>query len=141
MPSFTIENPAVQQKGLIVVARIGVTEALEDVLVKSGQAIPAAVEVEVKIDTGADRSVISEEVVEKLGLKPVGAVQITTATTANAFCCEYAIRILFPNKVTWQGAVICVPNGNGAHCLIGRDILAHSVLVYIGYSNVFSLSF
>jgi hypothetical protein len=31
--------------------------------------------------------------------------------------------------------------GQHIQCLIGRDVLAHGVLVYIGYGNLFSLSF
>jgi hypothetical protein len=31
--------------------------------------------------------------------------------------------------------------GQPVQCLIGRDILQHGVLVYIGYANQFTLSF
>jgi hypothetical protein len=31
--------------------------------------------------------------------------------------------------------------GQNIQCLIGRDILQHGVLIYIGYSNQFTLSF
>ena len=39
------------------------------------------------------------------------------------------------------GATSSVMREGFAECLIGRDVLAHGVLVYIGYGNLFSLSF
>ena len=52
------------------------------------------------------------------------------------------MRLLFPNNVTFETTVIETPlQGQQIRCLIGRDVLSQGVLVYIGYSNLFSLSF
>ncbi|HYG76808.1 MAG TPA: retropepsin-like aspartic protease [Planctomycetota bacterium] len=140
MPSFTIANEKCQSRGLIVLAQVGVTQATEAALQREGVIVPPPLPIEFKIDTGADRSVITETYVQRLGLKPCGTCNIATASDPSMACFEYAIRFYFPNNVTWQGAVIATP-GNQIQCLIGRDVLAHAVLVYIGYHNLFSLSF
>lgn len=57
-------------------------------------------------------------------------------------CYEYPSRFIFSTNVVVDGSVIEAPlQGQNIHALIGRDILAHSVFVYIGYTNLFSLSF
>jgi len=140
MPSFTISNESCKNKGLIVSAHVGVTDATEAALHRDNLLVPAPLPIEFKIDTGADRSVITETYIKRLGLKPVGSCNIATASDPDMQCFEYAVRFIFPNNVAWQGAVIATP-GNQITCLIGRDVLAYSVLVYIGYNNTFSLSF
>ena len=42
----------------------------------------------------------------------------------------------------FEGTVLeALLQGQNIQCLIGRDVLAQAVLVYIGYTNLFSLSF
>jgi hypothetical protein len=46
------------------------------------------------------------------------------------------------NNVVGEGVVIEAPlAGQHIQGLIGRDVLAQSVLVYIGYTNQFTVSF
>ncbi len=60
----------------------------------------------------------------------------------NVPCPEYLVRLAFPNNVVWEGTVLDAPlEGQHIQCLIGRDVLAQTVFVYIGYSNLFSVSF
>lgn len=48
----------------------------------------------------------------------------------------------FPNNMVVDGTVIEAPlQGQHIQGLIGRDILAHGVLIYTGYANQFTLSF
>ncbi len=49
----------------------------------------------------------------------------------------------FPNGVMVHNAVAIEAPLAGQHiqCLIGRDILQHGVLIYVGYMNQFTLSF
>ena len=55
---------------------------------------------------------------------------------------EYAVRLVFPNNVVFESTVIEAPlQGQPIQCLVGRDVLSQAVLVYIGYGNLFSLSF
>jgi len=94
------------------------------------------------IDTGATGSVIQEGLAAKLGLQPIGVTQISTPSSTNVDCYEYAVRFAFPNNVMAEGTVIEAPlKGQHIHGLIGRDVLQHAVLVYIGYAGQFTLSF
>ncbi len=94
------------------------------------------------IDTGATGSVIQHGLPAHLGLHPVGVVLINTPSSTNVACNEYLVRLMFPNNVIVETTILEAPlQGQHIQCLIGRDVLAHGVFVYIGYGNLFSLSF
>lgn len=82
--------------------------------------------------------------VKKLGLTPVGTAQVVTPTSDKPVACnQYAIRIVIPVlSVTWEATVIAAElKHQKIEGLIGRDFLQHCVLVYIGKSDTWSLSF
>ncbi len=142
MPSFTAQVPNLQTIGPVVEARIAIGSFLEARLKQNNQSIPAAVSVRAMIDTGATGTVIRDDIPPQLGLQPVGVSFINTPSSTNVKCYEYLIRLVFPNNVVVEASVIAAPLlGQQIQCLIGRDILAHGVLVYIGYTHTFSLSF
>lgn len=94
------------------------------------------------IDTGATGSVIRQGLPAQLGLKPIGVTYINTPSSMNVACYEYLVRFVFPNNVLFETTVLETPlQGQHIECLIGRDVLAHGVFVYIGYGNLFSPSF
>ncbi|MGQ9695187.1 MAG: hypothetical protein ACUVWV_10630 [Thermodesulfobacteriota bacterium] len=94
------------------------------------------------IDTGATGSVIQPVIAKQLGFQPVGVVSISTPSSQSVPCLQYVIRLMFPNNVIVEGLAIEAPlQGQHIQCLIGRDVLAHGVFVYIGYINQFTLSF
>lgn len=77
-----------------------------------------------------------------LGLQPVGVAYINTPSSTNVACHEYLVGLIFPNNVLAETTILEAPlEGQHIQCLIGRDVLAHGVFVYIGYGNLFSLSF
>ena len=94
------------------------------------------------IDTGATVSVVQEGLPAQLGLEPVGITYGNTPSSTNVACHEYLVGLIFPNNVLAEATILEAPlEGQHIQCLIGRDVLAHGVLVYIGYGNLFSLSF
>lgn len=94
------------------------------------------------IDTGATGTVIQSGIARQLGLNPVGIALINTPSSTNVQCYQYQVTMLFPNNVQVAATAIEAPlQGQHIQCLIGRDVLAHGVLVYIGYTNSFTLSF
>jgi predicted aspartyl protease len=94
------------------------------------------------VDTGASATVIQQGVAAELGLNPIGVTRITTPSHTDVQCYRYIVRLVFPNNVSVETTVIEAPlQGQHIQCLIGRNVLAHGVLVYIGYRNLFSLSF
>ncbi len=69
-------------------------------------------------------------------------VHVNTPSSTNVRCYEYLVRLVFPNNVTYEGTVIEAPlQGQHIQCLVGRDVLARGVFIYIGYTNTFTLSF
>lgn len=94
------------------------------------------------IDTGATSSVIRQGLATQLGLNPIGVTYINTPSSTNVPCYEYVVRLLFPNNVVAETTVLEAPLlGQHIQCLVGRELLAHGVFVYVGYVNLFSLSF
>jgi hypothetical protein len=142
VPSFTSQVSNLQAVGPIVELRIAVGTAVETALRRAGTALPAPVPAVAMIDTGATGTVIRQGLASQLGLNPVGVTHINTPSSTNVPCYEYVVRLLFPNNVLVEATVLEAPlQGQHIQCLIGRDVLAHGVLVYIGYGNLFSLSF
>lgn len=78
----------------------------------------------------------------KLGISPVGVARISTPAAHAVECYEYLVRFVFPNEVIFETTVIEASlKGHHIQCLIGRDVLANAVLVYVGHNNSFTLSF
>lgn len=142
MPSFTSTSPDLQATGPIVEIRVAVGGPVELALQISGEPISAPVQAFAMIDTGASVSVVRQGLPAQLGLNPIGVTYINTPSSTNVPCYEYPVRLIFPNNVVVEATVLEVPlQGQNIQCLIGRDVLAHGVLIYIGYGNLFSLSF
>jgi hypothetical protein len=94
------------------------------------------------IDTGATASVVQQGILGPLGIQPVGISYINTPSSTNVPCHEYLVRLLLPNNLVFETTIIEAPlQGQHIQCLLGRDVLAQGVLVYIGYTNQFTLSF
>lgn len=142
MPSFTAGVPNLQVSGPVVEMQITISNAVEQQLREEGQTIPPPITVAAMIDTGATGTAIKEGLATQLGLHPVGIQHINTPASENVPCNEYLIRLRFPNNVIAEATAIEAPlQGQHIQCLIGRNLLAHAVFVYIGYNNQFTLSF
>jgi predicted aspartyl protease len=146
MPSFTTTQPTLLSEGPLTNIDIAVSFELEKVLKSTNTTIPNPVSGRALIDTGATISVISNNVIQNLGVNPIGTVLISTAGSSNpTFCYQYDLRIAFADS-KGQVVVRILPAGvpliaRNIDCLIGRDVLRHSVFIYTGYANTFSLSF
>ncbi|MBN1572645.1 MAG: hypothetical protein JW984_05540 [Deltaproteobacteria bacterium] len=141
-PSFTLQLPNLQTQGPIVEVRIAVGKIIEDTLKKGKKKIPDPFNATAMIDTGASSTVIREDIVDHLNLKTIGYIYVNTPSSTNVLCYEYLIRVLFPNNVIAEVIAIAAPLKNQhIQCLIGRDLLSHSVFIYTGYINTFTLSF
>ena len=95
------------------------------------------------IDTGASGTVISQGIVNILGINPVGTTLVNTPSSTDVNCNQFDVQIIFPNNVIIPSIVIIEAPLQGQHiqCLIGRDILKDGVLIYNGCDNSFTLSF
>jgi hypothetical protein len=74
-------------------------------------------------DTGASRSVISQNVVEKLGLQPSGTAIVNTASEMGCQTSTYLVDFLLKD-VKVSGVTVTVGTlMKGFECLIGMDII------------------
>ena len=123
--------------------RIGVSEPAANLLRQENKPVPNPVEITALIDTGASGTAIKPEVIRQLQLTPRGVTNIATPSSAAHPCNVYDVSLTFANGVVVPViTVIEVPlEGQVIQGLIGRDVLAHGILIYSGYTNTFSLSF
>lgn len=142
MPSFTVSLADLRGTGPIIDVDVAAPLALEEELRRVQQPIPQPVGLAAMIDTGASSSVIQEGLAAQIGLQPIGVAKVNTPSSTNVECYEYAVRFAFPNNVVVAATVIEAPlKGQHIQGLIGRDVLEHALLVYIGYTGQFTLSF
>jgi len=141
-PTFTVRPSDLFQTGPVVELSIGISSLLEDQLKKEGKPIPPPIKVKAMIDTGATVTAISDKLAKTLQLEPIGVQTINTPSSQNVECGVYHVRLYFPENIGLESNVLGAPlKGQDIACLIGRNVLAHSVLVYIGRENQFTLSF
>ena len=141
MPSFTIAVPSLRTQGPVAEVQIAISGAMEEALRKRDQPIPKPIKGTAIIDTGATGTVIQRGLAGQLGLNPIGVEYIRTASSSNVECHAYAVRVVFPRVVIDDVKVVELPLPGNIQCLIGRNILAHGVFIYLGYMNQFTLSF
>lgn len=75
-------------------------------------------------DTGATGSVITQEVVDKCGLKPSGVTEVTHAH-GKTIAETYSINIVLPSGMAFIALTVTKGNlGPGAQLLIGMDVIS-----------------
>lgn len=140
MPSITRTLENLHLFGPIIEAIITIPKALEDKLEQKEKRSP--IKIMAMIDTGATATVIQQNIIDQLGLNPVGMVKVNTPSSTDHECYQYQVRMLFEPQIVLESVVIGAPlNNQHIQALIGRDILKHGILIYTGYANQFTLSF
>lgn len=74
-------------------------------------------------DTGAVNTVITTALASKLGLKPLGYVQMQHAN-GYAIVNTYMVNVLLPNKIEVQTLYVMEGDMNDTDVLIGMDIIS-----------------
>lgn len=143
MPSFTFSFADLVTSGPTLQILIGPSRALVEAMGETG-AVAAPIAVTAMVDTGAQTTVLSPDVVAQLGIKAVGAVPMITPTTTRPVSCDqFHVNVYFSSDVVVENVLAAQAPliGHGFQCLIGRDVLRKGVLVYIGNENQFTLTF
>lgn len=143
MPSFTFSFADLVTSGPILQILIGPSRAFVEAVGQFGR-VATPISVTALVDTGAQTTVLSPDVVVQLGVKPVGAVPIITPTTVGPVQCDqFHVNVYFSPEVVVENILAAQAPliGHGFQCLIGRDILRSGMLVYIGNQNQFTLTF
>jgi predicted aspartyl protease len=142
VPSWSIPSSELARLGPIIDIHVGIGTAQEAALRIAGDPVPPPVPIAALIDTGASHTVLQQGMAAQIGAQPIGSSTFHTASHANVLCARYKVQLYFPHTVVLEATVVEMPlQGQPIQCLIGRDILAQAVLVYLGESNLFSISF
>jgi predicted aspartyl protease len=142
MPSLTKTDANIIGNGPRIEVHFLISTELEEKYKKEGKESPAPVVKTALIDTGASHCAIQANITEQLKLEPVGTIKISTPSCKDKECYRYFLRMALPAyNLTYEGVFTAVPlEGQGIDCLIGRDLLANGILIYIGYANQFTFS-
>lgn len=144
MPSFTVTTPDLEDEGPVIEVVFSLNAAARAAYVAAGEPIPRPIRATVLIDTGASHSVVMEGLLDPLGLKPVSATSINTASSTSVPCAVYAVRMTLPSNDYLDKSVIAAPSAGlvaqNIQGLIGRDVLSDGIFIYQGAHDSFTLS-
>lgn len=144
MPSLTRNIQNIQNVGPVIEVVFNLTHSAIFALKAANQPLPTPIRALGMIDTGATMTTITPSMAAALGIIPINQIQMLTPSTPTAVLVnQYAVDVTFETGATVQNVAVAESSLSGQHiqCLIGRDILHHGVLIYIGYNNQFTLSF
>lgn len=96
------------------------------------------------IDTGATHTVVRSDVMARLGLKPVGKVEIVSpgapSATLDTFSCELHFPLSNIPKLVLPQANASPLDGSPFIALLGRDFLADKLLILDGRAGYYTLA-
>jgi hypothetical protein len=103
--------------------------------------VPADIPITGVIDTGASQTAIAAGLATQLGLQPVNYMTVSTPSHPNALLASYFVRLVFYPPNGWLDIVVLeMAQQASFQCLVGRDVLALGLFVYVGASNTYTLS-
>jgi len=143
MASLSWVAPDLVLRGPVVGAFIAVSTPVEVMLRAGRLPVPTPVEVTALVDTGAYCSAIDGETVARLGLLPVSAepVSMPGPVARTVPTLRYAVRIFLPDLAAFEITVIRAQVHGDFQAVLGRDILASAVLVYVGTTGQCTIAF
>ncbi len=90
-------------------------------------------------DTGATGSVVTQAVVDDLGIEPIGFTQVHTAN-GSTVSPVYLVAVLLPNKVSIDTRVTMAPL-EGCDVLIGMDVISLGDFSVTNFNGKTTVSF
>jgi hypothetical protein len=127
---------------------IGVNPARANAYQMAKAPIPAPVSARMLIDTGSNATMVEAGLLAQLRLPTSGQVPVYTPSTGTTPVRRPRFDVsltllhpLLPFTIDTFSIVRCPPFGGTIQGLLGRDVLAHCLLVYNGPAVTFSLSF
>jgi predicted aspartyl protease len=146
MPSLTWTEADLARSGPLVEVSIGPPSVLARALTEISSDIQLALPIRTTalVDTGAEFTVINQALIDRLEIPEIDTVFIAVPTLAEPIeCLKYVVDLNFSEDVTLADVVvISAPMKHQKHtCLVGRNVLRHALLTYMGHINQFTLSF
>ena len=148
MPHFTLP---IDQKGPVLNAVVGVSQARFTLLSSIGQAVPDPKVVRGLVDTGASCTCVDPQVLGELGIQPSGKTSMLTPSTGSApvIVDQYDVSLAVYKSYDEVPCTISdlpvveseLRASQGFDVLIGRDFLSRCILHYNGATGIFTLAF
>lgn len=148
MPFFTLQ---IDSNGPMLNAVVGVSDARSAAMIAEGEQPPDPIVLRGLVDTGASCTCVDPVHVEKLGIPPTGSTTLMTPSTGKnpVTVDQYDVSLAIYSSVVQSPCRIqnlpIVPaelkEKQGFDILIGRDVLSRCVLIYNGFSGVYTLAF
>lgn len=98
MPSFTTQVPNLHLAGPVVEVVVAPPADLIEALKQQGNPIPKNVKLHAMIDTGATCCVVNPQVIQGMGLSPIGSSTVNTPSSTIVTCLQYKVSIHFPGN-------------------------------------------
>lgn len=146
MPNIIIQSQNLEVEGAVIDVQISIIEELKKSLEDGDERTPEPIKCKAQIDTGAQGTVLKPSIISELNLSPVGTTKVNTPTEKGVECFLFPVKMTLPVS---QGFTVVLSSitviqaslegQDGFDCLIGRDILKHTVLIYTGRTNSFTL--
>lgn len=145
MPHYS--NP-IGPTGALLQVYIGVSTPRTTALIQANQQVPLPLPANLQIDTGAAFTAIDAQIVNALGLQPIGATLMATPSSGpqGTIMPIYDIMLAAIDgggqtyMLGTQLVLSCNFGGQGIDGLLGRDILAAGSLIYSGPDSLFLLA-
>lgn len=150
---FSYDPNALQYFGPLIVTSIAIAENHAKLLQTNNIPIPDPIRCQFLLDTGAEKTVIKEEIALKAGLKLISNNAQVHGVGENQDCKLYFGRIVFASDskissdvkhTSWVNTSIIgghFPQWDKFEGLIGRDVLRFFHFTYNGRNGKFSMQF
>ncbi len=133
---------ALVRRGPVVAVSLRPLEAQRRVLAERGEPIPAAVDGLALIDTGASCTCVDQDAAIRAGLNVIDRGTIASASHSAhdvpVFACEIDVAEL--GQIRHRRAMGVTLANQGLLAVIGRDMLASTVVIYNGLTGSLSIS-
>lgn len=142
MPAITRQIQNMVQEGPTLKVIFTIPLELEKKLIAEGKQLPKPITILAMVDTGASNCVLQEDIPKQLGLNPVNKIKMKTPSCHDYDCYQYAIRMIIPEQNFFYEGLFTTASLKDQEIkgLIGRDLLMHGTLIYIGYMNQFTFA-
>ncbi len=142
MPTISGRLKDLRPRGAVFQGEAAVPKVVEAALKLAKQPVPTPIGVAIHVDTGAATTAVSHGLPGKLGLHPIGAATVNSATTLGISCPIFMLRLVLPKGIVFHLPVVeSAIAFDQFDVLLGRDLLAHGLFVYNGQKNFFELTF
>jgi len=139
----------VLKNGLLLDVMVGPSAPLKALLWRQSKEAAPPIRCNFLVDTGADNTMVSEQLMRSLGLERTSQTRVVTSTTgptgqpSDVYGVELVLFPQMPQSKRWGAVdVIARPfDGLSIDGLLGRDLLSHLVLNYDGPRGLAYLTF